>query len=72
MEPKKPTKKAAKKSTKKAVAPTPPPPPPEPQPAWDIKRRQFEEQVQWKQLAAEGYEPFAASGNWIYWRKKLD
>ena len=64
----KPAKKAAKKATKKAVAPTPPPP----QPAWDIKRRQFEEQVQWKQLAADGYEPFAASGNWIYWRKKQD
>ena len=67
--PNKPAKKATKKATKKAVAPTPPPPP---QPAWDVVRCMQEEQYAWRRFATDGYEPFAATGNWIYWRKKLD
>ena len=67
--PKKPTKKAAKKATKKAVAPTPPPPP---EPAWDVQRAQFDQQYRWRNYIADGYEPFAADGGWMYLRKKLD
>ena len=69
--PKKPAKKAAKKATKKAVAPTPEVVE-EPKPMWDVRRFLSEEQYAWEKVANDGYEPFAASGNWIYWRKKFD